>query len=594
MWAGGSIALASALVAFGWWLRRPGVDATTATSVNRFTWSLPPDIGVDSAPAVSPDGRHIAFTGVGPSGQRLYVRAMNAMEATPVAGTDGARHPFWSPDGRSIGYFARGKLMKITLAGGAPVQMADAPDGRGGAWSSSGVIVFSPMLIDAPLMKVSAEGGSPEPATVVQAGQGDNSHRWPAFLPDGVHFVYFVRSSADERRGVYLGRLDRPHGQADPMLFRSESQAVFASSSDRDRGVLLSVTDGRIEARVIDTARVALRGDPEAIDLPVGSATPYHPAMLAASTNVLTTVPSAPSFGARLASIGRNGEEPRYLSGREVQNWPRLSGDGQWVARQVIDPVRGNPDIWVENLERGTRNAVTAGPEDEAVAVWSPDGKRMAYVVGQRTPEPRLVIAAADGTGVIGEVACPEPSCTPTDWSVDGKFLIANVRRARSVDVWLLPVVPDERARPILDAPYAERDARMSPDGRWIAYVSEESGRPEVSVRSFVGPRQRAVMSAGGGDQPVWRGDGSELFFVDLTGRLSAVSVRPAPGGALSFSAPVPLKVPRIGPGHNGTQYDVTRDGGRIFFRDVSPEPPPREMSVILGWQGLVMHSGGK
>jgi Tol biopolymer transport system component len=586
--AAGSVALAAALIAFGWWLRNAAGGATPAISINRTTWPVPADIRLDSPAVVSPDGRQIAFTGADSKGQRLYVRAMSAIDATAVVGTDDAKQPFWSPDSRSIGYFARGKLMKLTLAGGAPVKIADAPDGRGGAWSSSGVIVFSPMLIDAPLMKVSAEGGQPEPATAVQADRGDNSHRWPAFLPDGVHFVYFVRSTTDERRGVYLGRVDRPLGQEDPMLFRSESQAVFAPSSDRDRGLLLSVTDRRIEARVIDTAAVALRGDPQAIDLPVGSVTPYHAAMLAASMNVLTTVPSAPSFGARLVSIGRNGEAPRYWSGREAQNWPRLSGDGRWLARQIIDPVRGNPDIWAENLERGTRVAVTAGPEDEAVAVWSPDGKRMACVVGQRTPKPRLVIAAADGTGVIGEVACPETSCTPTDWSIDGKFLIANVRRPRSVDVWLLPVVPGEAARPLLDAPYNERDARMSPDGNWIAYVSDESGQPEISVRSLVGPRKRDVMSAGGGDQPVWRGDGTELFFVDLKGRLSAVSVRPSLGGVLSFSAPVPLKVPPVGPGHLGTQYDVTRDGRRIFFRDVSPEPPPREISIILGWQGLL------
>ena len=584
----GATALAAALVGFGWWLRAPAVQVTSAVSVNRSTWSFPADIRLDSAPAVSPDGRFIAFTGAGSSGLRLYVRAMDSLEATPVVGTDGARQPFWSPDSRSIGYFARGKLMKLTLAGGTPVEIADAPEGRGGAWSSTGTIVFCAMLIDAPLMKVSAEGGRPEPATVVNAEQGDNSHRWPAFLPDGIHFVYFVRSTADERRGVYLGRVDRPPSGSDPMLFRSESQAVVAPTSDRDSIFLLSVTGGRIEARAIDTARTVLRGDPQAIDLQVGAITPYHPAMVAASMSALATVSSAPSFGARLASIGRNGEELRYWGQRETLSWPRLSSDGRWLARQILDPVRGNPDIWAENLERGTRVAVTAGPGDDAMAVWSPDGKRMAYVVGQRTPKPRLTIAGADGTGVIGEVACPETSCTPTDWSIDGRSLVVNVRRAKGMDVWLLPALSDDRARPILDAPYVERDARVSPDGRWIAYVSEESGRPEISVRSLEGPRQREVMSAGGGDQPVWRGDGKELFFVDRQGLLRAIPVRPAADGKLSFGLAVPLKVPPIGSGHFGTQYDVTRDGRRIFFRDASPEPAPREMTIVLGWQGLL------
>ncbi|MGE5834481.1 MAG: TolB family protein, partial [Acidobacteriota bacterium] len=585
-WATWAVAAAAAALAIaaGWWLRDRGVNATSTTAA-QFVWPLPAEISLDSAPVVSPDSRFLAFTSTGP-GPSLHLRAMNSLKATPVVGTERAMQPFWSPDSRSIGYFARGKLMKVAL-GGAPVQIADAPDGRGAAWGASGTIVFSPMLIDAPLMKVSADGGQPEPATKIDPARGENSHRWPAFLPDGVHFVYFVRSSMDEHRGVYLGRVDQP-ARAGSLLFRSESPAVFAPSDDPGRGFLLSAVDGRMEVRAIDLERAAIQGDPHAIDVPAGGPTPYQTAMVGASRDLVATVSSRLPYGARLASIGRNGGAVRLWDERESQNWPRLSHDGRWLAWQRIDPIRGNPDIWIENLERGTRVPLTTAPDDDAVEVWSPDGKRMAYVVGQRTARPRLTIANADGTGQIREVACPEASCTPTDWSPDGKFLIVNVRRKDDNDVWMLPATPEGAPRPLLDAAFDERDARISADGKWIAYVSKESGRPQVSVRSLQGPPQRAIMSAGGGDQPVWRRDGKELFFVDPQGQLRAVPVVTSARGAVSFGTPVVLEVPAIGFGHFGTQYDVSPDGQRIYFLDRALEPTPREIGFVMGWQGLL------
>ena len=588
-WAAAATIVVAAVTA-GWWLRGRALDGPTVNHPTQFAWPLPADVRLDSAPVVSPDSRFVAFTGLGASGTALYLRAMNSLTATVVVGTDGAKQPFWSPDSQAIGYFARRKLMKVALAGGAPVEIADAPDGRGAAWSPSGIIVFSPMLIDAPLLKVSANGGQPESATAIDATRGENSHRWPAFLPDGVHFVYFVRSSLDEHRGVYLGRIDRP-ARPGSLLFRSESPAVYAPLAGRHRGVLLSVDDGRIEARTIDIEKTALVGDPQAIDVAAGGATPYHPSMLSASNNLGATVSSRLSYGTRLAAIGRNGADLQVLADRESQNWPRLSRDGRFLAWQRIDPTRGNPDIWIENLERRTRFPMTTGPEDDAVAVWSPDGKRMAYVIGQRTSAPRLTIANADGTGESRVVACPETSCTPTDWSPDGRFLIVNVHRSRGIDVWMLPTSADDSAQPVLDAAFNERDARLSPDGNWIAYVSEESRQPEVSVRRIQGPPEREVISPGGGDQPVWRRDGRELFFVDLDGQLRAVPVTSTATGAMSFGAPVVLKVPPIGFGHFGAQYDVSLDGQRVYYLDRTLEPAPREIRFVLGWQGLLRAS---
>ncbi len=252
--------LATVLVAlFGGWLggRTPG--ESVAPRLTRFTWSLPPGTGLDSAPIVSPDGRRIAFTAVsGESSPRLFVRSLDALEATAIVGTEGAKQPFWSPDGHSLGFFASGKLMKVAVAGGVPIVLCEAPDGRGGTWSPSGTIVFSPTLIFEGLAKVSADGGAVEPVTLLDLNRGENSHRWPVFLPDGVHVLFHVRASTDERRGVYVARIDRPASIPGSPLFRSESEAVFVPTSGRERGVLLSAADGQLQARPFDAAALRL------------------------------------------------------------------------------------------------------------------------------------------------------------------------------------------------------------------------------------------------------------------------------------------------------------------------------------------------
>ena len=364
--------------------------------------------------------------------------------------------------------------------------------------------MFTPALIDTALARVSADGGQAEPATLLDVSQGENSHRWPAFLPDGVHFLYFVHSSVDERRGVYLGRVDRPASRPASPLFRSESEAVYAPLPGRESGVLLSVANGRVAARPFDAARLALDGDPRMIDLPAGGHTISHPAMLSASADVLAAVSSPMPSGSRLASSGRNGEDAPALEGTRAPvlapSFPRRATAGPPTNRD------GTPALWVEDLERGTRVRVaTVG----LFPVWSPDGSRLAYVTGTRS-EPQLSLIAADGTGGVTVLPCPRTHCLPTDWSPDGRSLIVNLgdKLDGKWEVWALSPDPNGSAQPLLAEPFTERDARLSPDGRWIVYVSEESGRPEVSVRSLSGPPRRIVISGGGGDQPVWRRDG--------------------------------------------------------------------------------------
>ena len=398
------------------------------------------------------------------------MRSLDSLDATAIEGTDGAKHPFWAPDGMSLGFFARGKLMKVAVAGGVPVEVCNAPDGKGGAWSPTGAIVFSPNTIFEGLSRVSADGGQVQAATLVDFDRGEYSHRWPVFLPDGIHFLFFVRASIDERRGVYIRRLNWPASTPGSPLFRSESEAVFVPTSDRGRGVLLSAADGQLQVRPFDAAALRLLGDPRTLPVAAGANTPYHSAMLSASADLLATVAMPMPDGVRLGTVARDGTAVR-LSERQPQNWPRLSPDGRRMARQIVDPTRGNPDIWVEDLQDGSLVRVTTDTGSDVLPVWSPDGRRLAYASGT-LKERRLSIAAADGTGAAQELPCPGAYCEPTDWSPDGRSLIVNTRPTLiGSNVWRVSLEPGGSAMPILSGPFPEYDARVSPNGHWLAYV---------------------------------------------------------------------------------------------------------------------------
>jgi eukaryotic-like serine/threonine-protein kinase len=266
--------LAIACMALGWWGRDAFVGAPEASAAARFTWPIPAGMRLQSPPVVSPDGQYIAFTAsTAGAPRRLYVRLLSALDAQAILRTEGAMKPFWSPDSRALGYLAGGKLVKVAIDGGAPVEICSTVSLAGGAWGRNGVIVFSPGTIYSGLLRVSADGGTAEPATLIDSAQGETAHRWPVFLPDGVHFLYFVRSLIDERRGVYLGRIDRPAATTGTALFRSESEAAYAPLDHR-RGVLLSVADGHIEVRRFDPRRQVVTGDPTTIPLPAGGNTP--------------------------------------------------------------------------------------------------------------------------------------------------------------------------------------------------------------------------------------------------------------------------------------------------------------------------------
>ena len=584
-WAWIAVPMTVAAMALALWPAPPAPVPLPPPGLTRFTWTLPDETALASAPAVSPDGRRICWAGRAESGLRqIFVRDLSALDATPLAGTEGGAQPFWSPDGKAVGFFAAGKLRRVAIAGGSPVVLADAPDPRGGTWSASGTIVFAPLFRDAPLMRVSEQGGAVSPVTRVDLAQGDVTNRWPSFLPDGVHFLYSVVSMRDERRGVYVGSVAGPPAQPPEPLFTSDSAAVYAPTRDARAGVVLSVSRDRLEARPFDPVRRVLLGDPRTLGITASGTTPHQAALVAVAGDVLAYSAVAVPWGSRFTTSNRDGSNLQYLSEPELGGFPRTSPDGGRLARAIVDTPRGNPDIWVEDLRRGTRLRLTTSAEFDVMPVWSPDGRQIAYRSGTLTA-PTIGFAAADGAGVTRTLPCPEADCEPNDWAPDGGSLIVTVRRR---DLWSVPLQPGAAPRPLLAAAFVERDARISPDGRWLAYVSDESGRPEISVRSLAGATRRYVVSKGGGDQPVWRRDGAELFFSGADGRLASVPVRPDGHQGLLFGAAATLGVPPFGQRHWGTVFDVSADGRRVFFPRAPAERPPRDFDVVLGWTALL------
>ena len=304
--------------------------------------------------------------------------------------------------------------------------------------------------------------------------------------------------------------------------------------------------------------------------------------MLDASATVLTRAATPVPWGSLLVATSPAGGPADVLSGPELGNWPRLSADGRRLLRSVVDPDSANPDIWVRDLQRGTLLRVTTSRDFDVSPVWAPAGDRIAYRSGS-IDRPRVAIVRADGTGEPEARPCPVRQCEPTDWSADGGLLLN-----AEGDIWLMPLEAARAPAPLLNALYVERDARFSPDGRWIAYVSEESGHPEVSIRSIAGSPRRVVVSSAGGDQPVWKHDGSAIFYVNHEQMLHQASVSVTPDGGIALGAQTPVDVPAFNQRHWGTAYEVSADGRRVFLPRPSGATPPDEMTIVLGWRALL------
>jgi eukaryotic-like serine/threonine-protein kinase len=512
----------------------------------------------DSAgpPVLSPDGIYIAFAATGADGKTaLWVRPTNTVEARELPGTDSATFPFWSPDSRTLGFFADGKLKTVDLEGGSTQIICDVPLGRGGAWGSDGVILFSPAPT-APLMRVSASGGTPVAITTLDATL-HTSHRWPVFLSDGKHFLYIALHHDAAKSGnntLYYASLD---GRENRPLFRSQTNAVYAS------GFLLFGRGDQIMAQRFNPSTGTLSGGPQSVAKGVmNDASTWH-MDASASNDGLLVFGSGASGDLELVWMDRSGKISTIADKLPDLQSAVLSPQGDRVALQMN---AGQTDIWVLDLTRGVRTRVTFGPVGNVSPLWSPDGKWIAYSSAQ-SGHFAICRKPSDGSGAEECLLNVEQQPALDDWSRDGKYLLYSLPAPGSPlrQIWALPAEGERKPSLILERGIA---GKLSPDGRWLAYQSNESGRAEVYVMPFGGGQGKWQVSANGGGWPHWSKDGKELHYMDLTFSLFAVPVTNA-GASLRFGAAEKLITNWSAP---QVFYDVSPDGKKFLLDRVEQQ----------------------
>jgi hypothetical protein len=435
--------------------------------------------------ALSPNAAYVVFVAAPTLDEmpRLYLRPVNAIEAQAVPGTEGARFPFWSPDSRSIGFFAAHKLYRVDVAGGPPQALAPAANPLGGTWGADGTILFAPTTVS-PLLRVAARGGETIAATEFLPRQ--TNHRGPFFLPDGRHFLFYAVGSAPDASGIYLASLDRPT----PMrLTASESAAAFLPP---DR--ILFVQQGKLVARRLDVASAQLSGDP----VPLAAAVSVDANLGWFSTSASGTVAYRTGRAAqrRLTWFDRTG---KVLSVGGDLNAPALSRDVRYLAYDRI--LDGNRDVWVMDLVRGGITPLTRDPGVDGHPVWSPDGSQIAFE-SQRNGTFDIWVKPSMGGAAERTVLGTQSNEWPLDWSTDGRFLLFQHSDEHYVssDLLALPMTGNDRTPIVIaDSPFEERMGSFSPDARWVAYETDESGRAEVVVRPFQRPGGNIPVSTGGG-----------------------------------------------------------------------------------------------
>jgi serine/threonine protein kinase len=523
-------------------------------------------LGADVADfAISPDGRQLVFQATVDGKNQLWLRRLDSESSLPLAGTENGSFPFWSPDNRSLGFFAGGQLKRIDVAGGLVQTLADAPlNTRGGAWSRDGVILFTHSATE-PLYRIPASGGMPAPATEIAAPHV--GHRYPHFLPDGRHFLFFA-FGPPASQGIYVGSLNSKQSKR---LLDADSAAVFAPPD-----YVLFARQGAILAQRVDLETQQAIGDP--LPLSPHVAMPWATiASVALSAALGGPVAYRADAGERqLRWVDRSGRQIGVLGGPDSAqpNSAEISPDARMVA--LTRMVSGNNDIWLMETARDTRQRFTSDPAREFDPIWSPDGSRIVFGSARKGV---LDLYEKSVSGGAEAVVWESPETKNVyDWSSDGRWLVfATNNQNTARDLWALPLTGERKPIAIAITPSEERNARFSPDGRWIVYESNESGRFEIYIQPFPGPGGRSQISTGGGTRPQWRRDGKELFYLGLDNRLMAAS----PG----------LNGPRVEPGVSvaifslspGAEYAASPDGQRFLINEITKNASP--ITVLLNWR---------
>jgi eukaryotic-like serine/threonine-protein kinase len=531
--------------------------------------------------ALSPDGRRIAFTATGVDGRtQLWVRNLDALESRPLPGTEGVDNAvFWSPDSRFLAFAEGARLKKIDISGGPPVTLCDLPYIAGlGSWSPLGVLLVGGQG-SSPLWRVSASGGPAIAVTRLDPAQQGGRHSFVSFLPDGRHFVYLQQSSPGaENGGIYLGSLDStPEGQPRKRLLATSFGAQYAPSSDPRTGYVLFLRESTLSAQRFDAERLELVGDPVPIAEQVGNQNGVK-GLFTVSANSILAFRAGARTGSQLTWFDRQGKVMGTVGDIDMMERPSISPDGRTVAIDRRDLQAGRYDIWLHDLVRGTASRLTSNSTNNRFPIWSPDGGHVAYY----TPDlgGGLHQKAASGVGQDEVLSQTLPRGRPMDWSRDGRYIIKGVSDPNTkLDIWVFPLFGDRKPFPYLHSEFNESNARLSPDGQWLAYASDETKRNEVYVQTFPNPTGKWQVSTTGGDLPVWSRDGKELFFL-AGGKMMAAEVK----SGSKFEAGVPKALFEV---HLETgahvSFDVSKDG-RFLIPTRPEDAAAAPITVVVNW----------
>jgi Tol biopolymer transport system component len=569
--AWGAAALFASMAAaatIGYVSRGPKAVLPTRVSI------LPPEgttfSPMDGPVVLSPDGRRVAFAADDSEGiGALWVRSLDSLQAQKLEGTGSAYDPFWSPDGRFVG-FGSSELKKVEVSGGPPQTICEMTDGRGGTWNRDNVVLFAKTGAS-PIFRVPAGGGVPEQVTVLDKSRQETGHWRPQFFPDGKHFLYLAKSAQPQLSGIYVGSLDSKE--------RSRVADVDATTFYGAPGYLLFVRERTLLAQPFDIRRFRLTGDPIPVARDVSYVTTWGAAAFWASESGALAYQSPGQLARRLMWYDRTGKSLQQLgSDGEYRNDPRISPDGTRLAISRLDPETRSPDIWILEVARGTASRLTYDPSRDAAPIWSPDGSQIVFT-SNRYGVSNLFQKPSSGGGTEELLLPSELTCEPQDWSPDGRYILYRVDDPkRKNDLWLLPLTGEKKPTAFLATPFREQDGRFSPDGKWVAYSSDETGRLEVYVQPFPATGAKWQISSKGGNSPRWASAGKEIIYYEpASASRQAVEIRTTP----TFHASVP-KMLFPNPGVAG--LDVPPDGQRLLLNMPSEETKPSVMTLVFDW----------
>jgi len=572
-WSAAAVSLLAAVAFATLYFRTPAPETRTM----RFQL-MPPGPTAAESLMLSPDGRQLAFVASAGGPAQIWVRSLDTLQPRALAGTSGATYVFWSPDATSIGFFAQGKLKKVAAAGGSPVTICDAIDGRGATWSAGGVILFASGP-GGPILRVPATGGEPRPVTTVPQG-GRGGHRFPSFLPDGQHFLYASGSDQPERTGIFVGALD----QSLPVrLLPEDGNAIYAAAGSR--GYLLFRRDETLMAQAFDPRSLTLSGDlvPIAERVPISQNVGFG--AFTASLEGTIVVTEGGSANRELVWVDRSGKRLRTVtrSGLTGLAWfapIALSPDEKKVAYSV---GTGQLDLWIQDIDRDVASRFTFRTGTARNPVWSPDGNTIVFSFSQsRIPTVNLFRKPATGGGAEEDLGISGLNAFVYDWSADGEWLVYQRQDPQTdMDLWLLPLKGDRKPVPYLTSPFAEYAGRFAPTNgapRWMAYESNESGDTEIYIQEIPARGAKYQVSSGGGDSPTWRADGRELFYFTPDRKLIAAPITLGP--QIEIGTPRELFANAV----VGT-YAASRDGQRFLINvPAGPDSSAPPATVVLNW----------